>query len=120
MTYDNNNIFAKIIRGDILCDKVFENDHVLAFNDIAPQADVHVLIIPKGAYIDAHDFNVKASDAEIIAFNRAIAEIIDQRQLAQDGFRLIANAGDHGGQEVPHYHVHLVGGAPLGSMLPEK
>lgn len=116
MSYDNDNIFAKIIRGEIPCDKVFENDHVLAFKDIAPQASVHVLVIPKGAYIDIEDFNKNASDEEILAFNRAVAEIISQLGLA-GGFRSIANSGEHGGQEVPHYHLHLLGGESLGPML---
>jgi histidine triad (HIT) family protein len=116
MTYDDQNIFAKIIRGEIPCDKVFENDHVLAFKDIAPQAKTHVLVIPKGAYIDIEDFNAKASDEEILAFNRAVAEVIQQLELGR-GFRVIGNAGDHGGQEVPHYHLHLLGGEQLGSML---
>jgi len=116
MTYDDQNIFAKIIRGEIPCDKVFENDHVLAFNDISPQAKIHVLVIPKGAYIDIKDFNKNASDEEILGFNRAVAEIIEQLDVAQ-GFRSIANSGDHGGQEVPHYHLHLLGGQPLAAML---
>jgi len=119
MAYDDQNIFAKIIRGEIPCDKVFENDHVLAFNDITPQAKVHVLVIPKGAYVDIADFNKNASDAEILSFNRAVAEIISQLAVT-DGFRAIANTGDHGGQEVPHYHLHLLGGEPLGAMLSLK
>ncbi len=110
MNYDTDNIFAKILRGDIPCDTVFENDHVLAFNDITPQAKIHILVIPKGQYIDLYDFNTHASDEEILSFKNAVAEIISQYKLAQGGFRAIANAGEFGGQEVPHYHLHLVGG----------
>ncbi|MEM7618825.1 MAG: histidine triad nucleotide-binding protein [Pseudomonadota bacterium] len=116
MAYDQNNIFAKIIRGEIPCDKVFENDHVLAFKDIAPQAPVHVLVIPKGAYIDIADFNKNAGDEEILAFNRAVSEIIGNLGL-DNGLRTISNQDEHGGQEVPHYHLHLLGGEPLGPML---
>lgn len=114
--YDDQNIFAKIIRGEIPCHKIFENDHVLAFHDIAPQAKVHVLVIPKGAYIDIKDFNANASDAEILSLNRAVAQIIAEHDLSE-GFRTISNSGVHGGQEVPHYHLHLLGGQPLGAML---
>jgi len=116
MTYDKDNIFAKIIRGEIPCDKVYEDEHVLAFNDIAPQAPIHILVIPKGAYIDLADFSANASGDEITAFNRAVAQIISDHDL-ESGFRAIANTGVHGGQEVPHYHLHILGGASLGPML---
>lgn len=117
LSYDNNNIFAKILRGEIPCDKVFENDHALAFNDIAPQAPVHVLVIPKGEYISIADFSAKASAEEIKGFHDAITEIVNRSEIEEEGFRVIANAGDHGGQEVPHYHLHILAGKPLGPML---
>jgi diadenosine tetraphosphate (Ap4A) HIT family hydrolase len=116
MTYDNDNIFAKIIRGDIPCDKVFEDDHVLAFKDIAPQAPIHILVIPKGAYTDIEDFSANASAEEITAFHRALAQIVKAHDFDK-GFRSIANTGEHGGQEVPHYHLHLLGGVPVGPMV---
>lgn len=116
--YDPDNIFAKILRGEIPNNTVLENDHVLAFRDIAPQAPVHILVIPKGAYTSIDDFTAHASDSEIIAFNRALAKIIDTENLAEHGFRCIANTGMHGGQEVPHFHMHILGGKPLGKMLP--
>ena len=116
MVYDNENIFAKILRGEIPCDKVYEDDYVLAFNDIAPQAPIHILVIPKGAYLSIDDFSAKASDEEIVGFHRAVAKIISDHDLG-DGFRCIANTGENGGQEVPHYHLHILGGKALGSML---
>lgn len=117
MAYDDNNVFAKILRGEIPCRKVFEDDHVLAFEDIDPKRPVHVLVIPKGKYIDATDFGDNASDAEIVALHRAIARIARERGIDGTGYRLIANAGENGGQEVPHLHFHLLGGAPAGPML---
>lgn len=114
-TYDPNNVFAKILRGEIPCKKAFENDHVLAFHDIGPQAPVHILVIPKGPYVDADDFGARASVAETDAMFKAIAEIVKQENLA-DGYRLIANTGAHGGQEVPHFHMHILGGEPIGKM----
>ena len=118
MAYDKQNIFAKILRGEIPCAKVFENAHALAFRDINPQAPSHVLVIPKGAYITFDEFGAKASDAELAGFNRAIAEVVRIENLAERGYRLIANALDDGRQEVPHLHVHVVGGTRLGRMLP--
>lgn len=117
MAYDQDNIFARILRGDIPCDKVYEDDHVLAFNDIYPKAPVHVLVIPKGPYVSAADFGAKASADEITAFWRAVSKIAADRGLPETGFRLIANTGVNGGQEVPHFHVHLLGGKALGPML---
>lgn len=117
MSYDDQNIFAKILRGDIPCEKVFEDEHVLAFNDIGAQAPVHILVIPKGAYIDLADFNAQASDAEIIAFNRAVAQIVKDKNLSENGFRAVSNTGEHGGQEVPHYHLHILGGERLCPMM---
>lgn len=116
-TYDPTNIFARILRGEIPCDKVHEDAHVLAFKDIRPQAKVHVLVIPKGAYVSAQDFGQRASEAEIAAFSRAIAKIAAEFGIAESGYRLIANIGGHGHQEVPHYHVHILGGQPMGRMV---
>ncbi len=118
-TYDENNIFAKILRGEIPNDTVYEDDYVLAFNDISPQAPVHVLVIPKGAYISIDDFGAKASGEEIKAFYSAISKIAEERGLKDDGFRVICNTGLHGGQEVPHFHAHILGGRALGPMLAE-
>jgi diadenosine tetraphosphate (Ap4A) HIT family hydrolase len=117
MAYDPNNIFAKILRGEIPCDKVYEDEFVLAFRDIRPQAKVHALIIPKGAYVSSQDFSAKATEAEIVGFTRAVAKIADKLGLTESGYRLIANAGLHSHQEVPHYHLHILGGQALGRMI---
>ena len=117
MSYDDQNIFAKILRGEIPCDKMFEDDHVLAFNDITPQAPTHILVIPKGAYISIDDFGRNASAEEIKAFYAAIDTITEEKNLKESGFRCIANTGKNGGQEVPHYHMHILGGKALGPML---
>ena len=117
MAYDENNIFAKIIRGEIPCNKVYEDDHVLAFRDIQPQKAVHILVVPKGSYVSLEDFSAKASAEEITAFHRAVAQIVANENLSENGFRAIANAGEFGGQEVPHYHLHILGGAKLGRMI---
>ena len=117
MAYDENNIFAKIIRGEIPCNKVYEDDHVLAFRDIQPQKAVHILVVPKGNYVSLEDFSAKASAEEITAFHRAVAQIVANENLSENGFRAIANAGEFGGQEVPHYHLHLLGGEPVGKMV---
>ncbi len=117
MNYDPDNIFAQILRGKIPCDKVYENDHALAFRDINPQAPVHVLIIPKGPYVSSTDFSANASPAEIAGFMRAVNAVAEEQGVAEDGYRLIANAGADGLQEVPHFHMHLLGGRPLGRML---
>ena len=118
MSYDTNNIFAKILRGEIPCDKVFENDHALAFKDISPLAKVHVLVIPKGAYTDVDDFSKNASKDEIVSLMQAVAEVckITKVSLTEggNGFRLIANTGPDGSQEVPHFHYHVMGGEPMG------
>ncbi len=119
--YDKNNVFARILRGEIPCNNVFESDHALAFHDIQPQAKVHVLVIPKGPYVNADHFATAASEAEIAGFWRAVAEVAHRFGLAPaaggEGYRLVANAGPHGGQEVDHFHVHLFGGERLGRML---
>lgn len=119
MTYDENNIFARILRGEIPNETVYEDDHVLAFKDINPQAPVHILVIPKGAYISIEDFGENASAAEIKAFHEAVSKIVREKNLSAQGFRTITNTGLHGGQEVPHFHLHILAGKPLGRMLPE-
>ena len=120
MTYDPNNIFAKILRGEIPCKKVYEDDFALAFHDIQPQAPTHVLVIPKGPFMNQNDFAANASDAEIIGFTRALGKVAEMVGIVGGGYRSIANCGLNGGQEVPHYHVHLVGGGPLGRMLQQR
>ena len=115
--YDPQNIFAKILRGEIPNKTVFEDEHVLAFHDIAPQAPVHVLVIPKGAYVSARDFASRASDQEIAGFWRAVGRVAAELGLEQAGYRLLTNHGINAGQEVPHFHVHLFGGGPLGRMI---
>ena len=117
MSYDMNNIFAKILRGEIPCNKVYEDAYVLAFKDIRPQAKVHVLIIPKGPYVSAQDFSEKASEAEIVAMHRAIGKVAKAAGVAVTGYRVIANTGADGRQEVPHYHLHIVGGQNMGRMV---
>ncbi|MGR3363331.1 MAG: HIT domain-containing protein [Maritimibacter harenae] len=120
--YDDQNIFAKILRGDIPNDTVLETDHSLAFNDIAPQAPVHVLVIPRGPYITWDQFSAEASDAEIIDYTRTIQQVIDKLELAPgaggQGYRLIVNSGEAAIQEVPHLHTHILSGRRLGRMLP--
>lgn len=120
MTYDNNNIFAKILRGDIPCKKFYEDDFALAFPDIAPKAPTHILVIPKGAYLSHADFAARATDAEIIGFSRAVGKVAAMAGIDQSGYRLISNCGINGGQEVPHYHVHILGGRVLGAMLADR
>jgi diadenosine tetraphosphate (Ap4A) HIT family hydrolase len=115
--YDDSNIFARILRGEIPSKTVYEDEWALAFHDINPQAPVHVLIIPKGRYCSFADFSAQASEAEIAGFMRAVGNVARQLGLEAPGYRLLANLGEHGGQEVPHFHVHLFGGRPLGRML---
>ncbi len=115
--YDDGNIFAKILRGEIPCDRVYEDDYVLAFNDIMPKAPVHILLIPKGSYISIDDFGANASAQEIKGFYAALSKIVEEKGIAQSGFRSIANTGDDGGQEVPHFHVHILGGKPIGAII---
>ena len=114
--YDDQNIFAKILRGEIPNQTVYENDHALAFNDINPQAPVHVLVIPKGAYVSLDHFARDASPAEQAGFVQAVAEVCRLTDVAQ-GFRAIANTRSNGVQDVPHYHLHIIGGRQLGRML---
>jgi diadenosine tetraphosphate (Ap4A) HIT family hydrolase len=116
--YDDTNIFARILRGEIPCRKVAEDAFSLAFHDIAPQAPVHVLVIPKGAYVSLSDFSANASDAEIAGFFRAVGAVAQLLALESPGYRLITNMGPDSNQEVPHFHVHIMGGRNLGRMLP--
>lgn len=117
MAYDPQNVFARILRREIPCDPLYEDDHVLAFRDIRPQAKAHALIIPKGAYESAQDFSATAAPTEILAFVRAIPEVARRLGLGESGYRLIANTGADGHQEVPHFHLHILGGEPLGPMV---
>lgn len=119
MAYDDNNIFAKILRGEIPAKKVHEDDFAMAFHDIGAKAPVHVLVIPKGKYISIADFGANASEAEIAGFYRAVAKVANDLGLKEAGFRAIANTGANGGQEVPHFHIHLLGGKKLGPMVSE-
>lgn len=120
MTYDQNNIFARILRKEIPAQVVYENDYALAFYDINPQAPLHILVIPKGEYGDFSDFASKASSHEIMEFTKAIQAVIHQVNLEEKGFRILSNQGLDGGQEVPHYHVHILGGRPLGPMIQKE
>jgi histidine triad (HIT) family protein len=115
--YDDDNIFARILRRELPCKQVFEDDHVLAFHDINPLAPNHILVIPKGRYVSWDDFSERAPDEEIAAFVRAVGRIAREAGLVAPGYRLLANVGADGGQEVPHLHVHIFGGKPLGPML---
>jgi histidine triad (HIT) family protein len=115
--YDNQNIFAKILRGEIPNSKVTENEHALAFRDIAPAAPTHVLVIPKGKYVTFRDFARDGSKEEHSAFIAAVADVVDAEGLSEDGYRLIVNNGPNGRQEVPHIHMHVVGGRDVGPML---
>lgn len=120
MAYDPDNIFARVLRGEIPCKKVFEDQFALAFHDINPQAPVHVLVIPKGPYVSMDDFSAKASEAEIAGFVRAVGTVARQLGVAENGYRILANTGHDGRQEVPHLHVHIFAGKRLGSMLPRE
>ena len=120
MSYDDNNIFAKILRGEIPCEKIYEDEYVLSFYDVNPQRKIHALVIPKGKYIDLDDFNAKASEKEIIAYFKGISKVAKKLGISVDvgkGYRAISNLSEHGGQEVPHLHFHLLGGEKIGRML---
>lgn len=117
MPYDRNNVFARILRGELPCDKVYEDEHALAFRDINPQAPTHIVLIPKGEYVSIDDFSAAASDAELAAFMRAIGRIAKQEGVVEGGYRVLANHGRAAHQEVPHFHLHLFGGRELGPML---
>ena len=120
MKYDNNNIFAKILRGEIPCDKIYEDNFVLSFHDINPQKKIHALVIPKGKYIDLDDFNTNASDNEIIGLMKGVTIVAKKLGISSidgKGYRALANISDYGGQEVPHLHFHLFGGEKVGKMV---
>ena len=117
LPYDDQNVFAKILRGEIPNRTVFEDEWALAFHDINPQAPTHVLVIPKGPYVSWDDFSARAAAEEIAGFVRAVGHVARSLGLVEPGYRLLANIGQHGHQEVPHLHVHLFGGKPLGPML---
>ena len=119
-SYDTNNIFARILCGEIPCKKVYEDDFALAFHDINPQAPVHVLVIPKGEYVSMADFTANAPDSLVTGFFRAVGKVAEELGLVEDGYRILANAGVNSHQEVPHLHVHIFAGAPLGPMLARK
>jgi len=117
LPYDESNVFARILRGEIPNRTVYEDEHALAFHDIAPQAPTHILVIPKGAYVSWDDFSERAPDSEIAGFVRAVGKVAREQGLVAPGYRLLANTGVNGGQEVPHLHVHIFGGRGLGPML---
>ena len=120
MKYDDNNIFAKILRGEIPCKKIYEDDYVLSFYDISPQKKIHALVIPKGKYIDLDDFNAKASDKEIVGLIKGISVVAKKLGISVDtgkGYRALTNISENGGQEVPHLHFHLFGGERVGRMV---
>ena len=120
MGYDKNNIFAKILRGELPCKKILENEHVFSFHDINPQKKIHALVIPKGEYTDLDDFNNRASDQEIVALIKAITEVSKILGISTDtgkGYRALTNLNEDGGQEVPHLHFHLFGGEKVGKMV---
>ena len=117
MTYDNSNIFAKILRGETPCKKIAEDEHTLAFEDINPLRAVHILVIPKGPYVDLCDFAANASAEEQVAFTFMIAHVAKLKGIAEGGFRVVSNIGRDGGQEVPHLHMHILGGEAVGPMV---
>ncbi|HWT10739.1 MAG TPA: histidine triad nucleotide-binding protein [Roseomonas sp.] len=116
--YDDANIFARILRGEIPCKRVHDDAHALAFHDINPQAPVHVLVIPKGRYVSLADFSAHGSEAEIAGFWRAVGKVAKDLGLEAGGYRVLTNMGVDGGQEVPHFHVHIFGGRRIGRMVP--
>ena len=120
MTYDPDNVFAKILRGELPCDQVYEDDHALAFRDINPQAPVHVLVIPKGAYVSMDDFSAHAPADLVAGFFAAVGRVARELGAVNDGYRLLANHGADANQEVPHFHVHLFAGRNLGPMLARR
>jgi diadenosine tetraphosphate (Ap4A) HIT family hydrolase len=115
--YDDSNIFAKILRGELPCKKVYEDEWALAFHDVNPLAPVHILVVPKGPYVSWDDFSKEASSEEITGFVRAVGKVARDQQLVVQGYRLLGNVGKRAGQEVAHLHVHIFGGQPLGPML---
>ena len=121
MTYDKNNIFAKILRGEIPCKKIYEDDYVLAFHDVNPQKKIHALVIPRGEYVNLDDFSSKATEKEIVGLTKGIAEVAKKLGVSEvvkgEGYRSLVNVGTHGGQEVPHLHFHIFGGEKVGKMV---
>ena len=120
MVYDDNNIFAKILRGEIPCNKIYEDDFVLSFNDINPQKKIHALVIPKGKYVDFDDFSLNASSEEMVGLLKGINIVAKKLGLSTEagkGYRALTNISEHGGQEVPHLHFHLFGGERVGKMV---
>tara|TARA_Y100001970_G_scaffold255289_1_gene331837 strand:+ start:1442 stop:1807 length:366 start_codon:yes stop_codon:yes gene_type:complete len=120
MSYDNNNIFAKILRGEIPCKKIYENEFILSFHDINPQKKIHALVIPKGRYVDLDDFSMNASTEEMVGLLKGINTVAKMLEISTDvgkGYRALANISEHGGQEVPHLHFHLFGGERVGKMV---
>jgi diadenosine tetraphosphate (Ap4A) HIT family hydrolase len=117
LPYDDTNIFARILRGEIPATLLYEDEWAVAFPDIAPQAPIHILVVPRGAYVSWDDFSARASADEIAGFVRAVGQVARAAGLVDTGYRLLANTGPHAGQEVPHLHVHLFAGAGLGPML---
>ncbi|MES2608197.1 MAG: HIT domain-containing protein [Pseudomonadota bacterium] len=117
MSYDSSNVFARILRGEIPCKKIAEDAYFLAFHTIAPHAPIHGLVIPTGAFTDAHDFHKNANADEIVGFYKGVAQVVDLLGVYDTGFRQISNCGVNGGQEVPHYHIHILGGRKLGPMV---
>jgi len=117
MIYDRTNVFARILRGELPCNKVYEDEHVLAFRDINPQAPTHIVVIPKGEYVSVDDFSQNAPAAELAAFIRAIGRIAREEGVGETGYRILANHGAAAHQDVPHFHLHLFGGRDLGGML---
>ena len=115
--YDSGNIFARILRGEIPSKLIYQDAHAVAFHDIHPQAPLHVLVIPRGEYVSLADFTSDATDAEIAGFWRAVGQVARDLGLEQPGYRVITNMGPHSGQEVPHFHVHIFGGAALGRLI---
>lgn len=117
LPYDDSNIFARLLRGEIPSNKVYEDEFAVAFHDIAPQAPVHILVIPKGAYVSWDDFSANASDAEIAGFSRAVGHVAREAGLVEPGYRVLYNVGPDGGQEIPHLHAHIFAGRRLGRMV---
>ena len=115
--YDDANIFARLLRGEIPSQQVYEDEWAVAFHDIAPQAPVHILVIPRGTWVSWDDFSARAADAEIAGFSRAVGHVAREAGLVESGYRVLYNVGMHGGQEIPHLHAHIFGGRPLGRMV---
>lgn len=120
MAYDRNNVFARILRGEIPCTKVYEDEHSLAFRDVHPQAPTHVLVVPKGEYVSLDDFSANASAAEMASLVRALGAVARIEGVAESGYRVLSNTGTAAHQEVPHFHVHVFGGRDLGPMLTRR